>query len=321
LSFASPLLLLSLLALPLLAGAYAWSRRRPGRYAVRFPGTPVLAGVVAAVPRWRRHMPAVVAALALAVLVLALARPHATVAVPVERASVVLVTDVSRSMRATDVEPTRLDAARGAAEAFLDRVPKELRVGAVAFSSTPLSAVAPTHDHEQIRVHLQSLDADGSTATGDGLAEALALVRGEEGEPARGKDKRRRPPAAIVMLSDGKKTTGRDPLPVAREARRAGVPIHTVSLGTEGATIRSSSGLLLPVPPDPETMARIAEISGGRSFDVAESGELGSIYEGLGSQLATRPEKREITAGFAAGGLVLLLAAAGLSLRSAGRLP
>ena len=320
LSFGSPLLLLSLLALPVLATIYVWSRRRPGRYAVRFPGTPVLAGVVAAVPRWRRHVPAAVAALALTVLALALARPHATVAVPVERASVVLVTDVSRSMLATDVEPSRLDAARNAAEAFLDSVPDELRVGAVAFSSTPHSVVAPTHDHERIRLHLESLDADGSTATGDGLAEALALLRNDErGERSGGE--RRRPPAAIVMLSDGKKTTGRDPLPVAREARRAGIPIHTVSLGTEGAVIRGGTGVLLPVPPDPETMARIAEISGGRSFDVAESGELGSIYEGLGSQLATRPEKREITAGFAAGGLVLLLTAAALSLRTAGRLP
>jgi Ca-activated chloride channel family protein len=319
LSFASPALLLSLLALPALAALYLWSRRRPGRYAVRFPGTPVLAGVVRAVPRWRRHVPAAVAALALTVLGLALGRPHATVAVPVERASVVLVTDVSRSMRATDVEPTRLDAARAAAEAFLDSVPDELRVGAVAFSSTPHSVVAPTHEHDQIRLHLESLNADGSTATGDGLAAALELLRSDEGERDGGE--RRRPPAAIVMLSDGKKTTGRDPLPVAREARREGVPIHTVSLGTEGAAIRGSAGTLLPVPPDPETMARIAEISGGKSFDVAESGDLGSIYEDLGSQLATRPEKREITAGFAAGGLVLLLTAAALSVRSAGRLP
>ena len=155
-------------AVPALAAVYLWSRRRPGRYAVRFPGTPVLAGVVAASPRWRRHVPAAVAALALAALALALARPHATVAVPVERASVVLVTDVSRSMRATDVDPTRLDAARSAAESFLDSVPDELRVGAVAFSSTPHSVVAPTHEHEQIRLHLESLNADGSTATGDG---------------------------------------------------------------------------------------------------------------------------------------------------------
>ena len=133
-SFASPLVLLSLAALPVLAAGYAWQRRRPGRYSARFPGVPVLAGAVAATPIWRRHIPAAVAALALAALAVALARPHATVAVPVERASVVLVTDASRSMLATDVEPSRMDAARGAAEAFLDGVPDELRVGAVAFS-------------------------------------------------------------------------------------------------------------------------------------------------------------------------------------------
>jgi Ca-activated chloride channel homolog len=319
-SFASPLLLLSMLALPAMAAAYAWFRRRPGRYAVRFPGTPVLAELVHATPRWRRHLPAAVAALALTVLGLALARPHATVAVPVERASVVLVTDVSRSMRATDVEPTRLDAARSAAEAFLERIPDELRVGAVAFSATAHSVVPLSNDRQQLQLHLDSLNADGSTATGDGLAQALELVRQEKAGRAGGEE-RRRAPAAVVLLSDGKRTTGRDPVEVAREARAAGVPIHTVSLGTEGAVIEGSTGAPLPVPPDPETMARIASTSGGKTFDVAESRELDSIYEDLGSQLATRPEKREITAGFAAGGLVLLVAAAALSLRTAGRLP
>jgi Ca-activated chloride channel homolog len=319
-SFASPLLLLSLLAVPATAAAYAWSRRRPSRYAVRFPGTPVLAGVVRAIPAWRRHLPAAVAALALTALALALARPHATVAVPVERASVVLVTDVSRSMLATDVQPSRLDAARSAAETFLDRVPEALRVGAVAFSSTPHSVVAPTHDRDQIHLHLDSLSADGATATGDGLAQALTVLKDDRAE-RRGGAERRRPPAAIVMLSDGKKTTGRDPVEVARQAREAGVPIYTVSLGTEGATIPGPLGGQLPVPPDPETMAEIASTSGGEHFDVAESAQLDSVYQGLGSELATRPEKREITAGFAAGGLVLLLAAAALSLRAAGRLP
>jgi Ca-activated chloride channel homolog len=318
-SFASPLLLLSLLTLPAMAGAYWALRRRPGRYAVRFPGTPVLAEVARAAPRWRRHVPAAVAALALAALGLALARPHATVAVPVERASVVLVTDVSRSMRATDVEPTRLDAARDAAEAFLDRVPAQLRVGAVAFSSTPHSVLAPTHDRERVLAHLESLSADGSTATGDGLEQALTLLN-EDGRRERGGE-RRRPPAAVVLLSDGKRTTGRDPIGVAREARAAHVPIYTVSLGTPGAVIEGDTGLPLPVPPDPETMARIAEVSGGKTFDVSESEELDAVYEGLGSQLATRPEKRDITAGFAAGGLVLLMAAAALSLRVGGRLP
>ena len=319
-SFGAPSLLLTLLLLPLGAAAYAWSRRRPGRYAVRFPGAPVLAAVASTVPSRRRHLPAAIAALALAALALALARPHATVAVPDERASVVLVTDVSRSMQATDVEPTRLDAARSAAQTFLERVPDELRVGAVAFADAAHSVVPPTHDREPLRIHLESLTADGSTATGEGLAEALTLLLGEDADRA-DRGERRRAPAAIVLLSDGKKTLGRDPLEVAREARAARVPIHTVSLGTEGGVIRSSSGVLVPVTPDPETMERIAATSGGKAFDVAEYEELDSVYEGLGSQLATREEKREITAGFAGGGLVLLMAAAALSLRSAGRLP
>ena len=311
-SFASPLVLLSIAALPALAAVYARVRRRPGRYSARFPGVPVLAGAVAATPLWRRHVPAAVAALALVALALALARPHATVAVPVERASVVLVTDASRSMLATDVEPSRMDAARGAAEAFLDGVPDELRVGAVGFSTTPRSIVAPSHDREDVRAHLASLDADGGTATGDGLAEALRLLESQDN---------RRPPAAVVLLSDGKTTTGRNPVDVAHRARAADVPIYTVALGTAGGTIMGSSGAVLPVPPDPETMAEIASASGGESFDVEDADQLDAVYERLGSQLATRPEQREITAGFAAGGMALLLAAAALSLRAGGRLP
>jgi Ca-activated chloride channel homolog len=315
-SFAAPLALLSLLALPLLAVAYVWARRRPARYAVRFPGVPLLAGVFPAVPRWRRHVPAAVAALALAVLALALARPHATVAVPVQRASVVLVTDVSRSMQATDVAPSRLDAARSAASAFLDGVPAELRVGAVAFSTTPHSVVPPEHDRARVRAHLASLDADGSTATGEALAQALELL-----ETPERRERTRRPPAAVVLLSDGKTTIGRSPVDVARDARAAGVPVYTVSLGTDEGVVTSDSGGILPVPPDPETMAEIAETSRGDSFDVAEAEELDAIYERLGSEIATREDTREITAGFAAGGMVLLAGAAALSLRAAGRLP
>jgi Ca-activated chloride channel family protein len=215
-------------------------------------------------------------------------------------------------MLATDVEPSRLDAARGAAEAFLDGVPDDLRVGAVAFSTSPRSAVSPTHDRDSVRAHLETLRADGGTATGEGLAEGLRLLE---------RDGNRRPPAAIVLLSDGKTTTGRDPVELAREARAVGVPIYTVALGTSAATIPDSSGGSLPVPPDPETMAEIATASEGESFDVDDADELGSIYERLGSQIATRPEQREITVGFAAGGIVLLLAASVLGLRAGGRLP
>ena len=311
-SFASPLVLLSILALPVLAAAYVRLRRRPGRYSARFPGVPVLAGAVAATPVWRKHLPAAVAVLALVVLALALARPQATVAVPVERASVVLVTDASRSMLANDVEPSRMDAARASAEAFLDGVPDELRVGAVAFSTTPRSIVAPTHDREAVRAHLASLAADGGTATGDGLAEALRLLKTQDD---------RRPPAAVVLLSDGETTAGRDPVEVARQARAANVPIYTVALGTQSGTITDSNGAILPVPPDPDTMAEIAAASRGESFDVEDADQLDAVYERLGSQIATRPEQREITAGFAAGGMALLLTAAALSLRAGGRLP
>jgi Ca-activated chloride channel homolog len=124
-----------------------------------------------------------------------------------------------------------------------------------------------------------------------------------------------------VLLSDGKTTTGRDPIPVARRARRLDIPIHTVALGTRGATIVTPDGSLLPVPPDPETMRRIAEISGGRAFEVDDSDELGGLYEDLGSRVATENEKREITAAFAAGGLVLLIASAALGVRATARLP
>jgi Ca-activated chloride channel homolog len=319
-TFASPELLVGLLLVPVAIAVYLLVQRRRSRFAVRFTNVDLLANIAPKTPAWRRHVPPLLYLVAISALVVGLARPSMVLAVPREEATIILTIDVSRSMRATDVEPTRLDAARSAAEAFLERIPDELRVGAVAFSATAHSVVPLSNDRQQLQLHLDSLNADGSTATGDGLAQALELVRQEKAGRAGGEE-RRRAPAAVVLLSDGKRTTGRDPVEVAREARAAGVPIHTVSLGTEGAVIEGSTGAPLPVPPDPETMARIASTSGGKTFDVAESRELDSIYEDLGSQLATRPEKREITAGFAAGGLVLLVAAAALSLRTAGRLP
>jgi Ca-activated chloride channel family protein len=246
------------------------------------------------------------------VLAVALARPHATVAVPKEQASIILVTDVSRSMLAEDVDPSRLEAARAAAQRFLQEVPDEALIGAVAFSTDPHTVEEPTDDHDEIEALIDGLNADGGTAAGDALAMALRMADG----PAED-----RPPAAIVLLSDGETTTGMDPIPVARQARRLGVPIHTVALGTRAGTIRTPDGTLLPVPPDPETMERIAELSGGRAFQVDDAGELAGLYEDLGSRVATETEEREITAAFAAGGLVLLLLAAVLGVRATARLP
>lgn len=308
-SFAAPLFLLGLLLVPAGISLHLLAQRRRRRYAVRFPGAPVAALAAPAGARWRRHMPAALLGLAVAGLVMALARPEATIAVPVEQATVVLVTDVSRSMEATDVAPDRLSAARSAAENFLDEAPDELRVGAVSFSDSARVLQPPTIDHEQVRGALDGLATEGGTATGEGLATALsALTDGQGG---------RRPPAAIVLLSDGASTTGRDPIAVASEAQRLRVPVYTVALGTPDGVVDGN----LRVPPDPEAMREIARVSGGQAFEASDGDQLAAVYERLGSQLGTRKETREVTAGFAAAGLLLLVGAAAGSVRRHGRLP
>ena len=315
-TFASPIALLGLALIPLAMLLQRMFRRRAQKYAVRYTGVATLQAVLGTTPIWRRHLPAALALLAMACLVLALAKPNRTVAVPAEQASVVLVTDHSRSMMATDVSPTRLEAARNAALRFLSKVPGPVRVGAVAYSDAPDAVQAPTTRRDDVRRIINGLVADGSTATGDALAAAMEGIN-------RDKKNGRRPPAAIVLLSDGKTTTGRDPIQVARQAGRAKVPIFTVALGTPGATIPNPYPYAapLPVPPDPVTLKRIAAESKGRAYTVEDAGELQSIYQRLGSSIGTRKRKQEITAVFAVGGLLLLAGAAAASMRWSGRLP
>jgi Ca-activated chloride channel family protein len=243
--------------------------------------------------------------LALAALATALARPEATIALPAEQAAVVLATDHSGSMRATDVAPDRLSAVRAAAERFLDRVPERVRIGAVAFDHRAAVLEAPTADRAPVRAAIERLRPSGGTATGEALATALDLVRRGGGE---------RPPAAIVLLSDGESTHGRDPLPVAREAGRLGIPIYTVALGTPDGTLVGSDGVSRPVPPDPSTLRAIAEASGGRAFTADDADGLAAVYDRLGSQVASEREPREVTAAFAGGALVLVAGGALLSL-------
>jgi Ca-activated chloride channel homolog len=195
----------------------------------------------------------------------------------------------------------------------MDRVPEQLLVGYVGYSSAPEIVEEPTLEHERIRAAIASLIADGATATGDALTSALDRLearKGKDGQTA---------PAAIVLLSDGKTTEGSDPLVAARRASRLKIPIYTVALGTEDGTV--SGGPFsppIPVPPDPETLREIAQISGGAAYEVDDSGQLDRIYERLGSRIGTKRERREITSGFAGAGLVLLAAGlmAGLRRRS-----
>ena len=312
-SFASPLALLCLFAVPLAVLAHVAAQRRRRRYPVRFTALSTLAAVAGAEPQWRRHLPLALFALALAALALSLARPERTIQVAVQRASVVLVTDVSRSMSATDVRPTRLEAARQAALSFLDKVPDELRVGLVTYSDVAQTLQTPTTDHDAVTSALNTLQPISGTATGAGLRTALDDLKVRRSSA-------RRPPAALVLLSDGSATDGAAADIVAAEARRLRVPIYTVALGTPEGTI-TLRGQTLNVPPDPEALQRIASESGGQAFRAEDSDQLDAVYDKLGSQIGTEPEKQEITALFAGGALLLLAGAMMTSLRLGGRLP
>jgi Ca-activated chloride channel homolog len=317
-SLQAPWFLAVLAVIPLAFLAQRAAARRRRRYALRFPAVATLAGVVQAPPAWRRRVPPLLMALAVAALAIALARPQKTVAVPVEQASVMLVTDASGSMEATDVRPTRLSAAIDAAQGFLDKVPAPTKVGLVAYSTAPHTAQAPTTDRDIVAATLDSLAADGGTATGDALAAALKALGRDPDDVS--PSKRRRPPAAIILLSDGKAMGGRDPDAVAKAAGRLDVPIYTVALGTPDGVVASPFGDVIPVPPDPQSLRRIARESGGRFFNVTDADRLSAVYKSLGSQLGTRERRRENTALFAGIGLVLLAAGAAAAVRWRGRL-
>ena len=315
-TFGSPAWLLGLLAVPAVLAAYRASRRRAKRYAVRFTAMPSLRLAAGTVPAWRRHLPAALALAALAALVISLAKPQETVAVTVQRASIMLVTDHSGSMNATDVKPDRLTAAQDAARNFLNRLPGGIRVGVVAFSDTPDAVQAPSADHDAARRIIDSEIADGATDTGDALQVAIDALRHD-------RQNGRRPPSAIVLISDGKTTTGSDPVTVANLAGKLHIPIHTVALGNLDTTIPNPDpfGPPIPVPPDPATLRRISQASGGRAFTAEDADRLNSIYRTLGSQLGIKRQPKEITASFAIGALALLLGAGAASLRWSARLP
>ena len=315
-TFAAPWFLLALAAVPAAIWLYWTHVRREQRVARAFVTEPLVPAVAPRRARWRRHVPVLVSGLGLAALIVALARPQTTVAVPVERATIVLATDVSGSMQATDVAPSRIAAAKRAARAFVDAVPARINLGVVAFNQTPSVLQPPTRDAAAVRAALDGMQVSGGTATGEALNTALAQVRPVGAN--------RTAPAAIVLLSDGYSTRGRNVLEVAREARRQRVPVYTIALGTANGTIQvtDSNGATRTerVPPDVNTMREVARLSGGRSVGVTQADQLREVYERLGSKLGTKKEKREQTAMLAGAALFLVLAGGGMSLRWFGNL-
>lgn len=352
-SFQSPWLLL---ALPLLGVAVAlWflAERRRMRYAVHFTNLDVLATVVSG-RSWLRVVPAALFGLALASLLVALARPQVERTFLKERATVILVIDTSRSMQAEDVPPTRLAAAQEAVRMFLDQVPDRLRVGLIVFAGEAQVATPPTRDHELVRTAVDEIESFlvyGGTAIGDALESAVELGRRvEESEPIEGEEIVFRAPTAtsrslaqaggdeqgaeaqgpvsILFLSDGSQTRGiLQPLEGATLAKEARFPVYTVALGTpEGVIDRGPFGFggpneRIPVPPDPETLRAIAETTGGEFTEARTAEALEAAYSSLGSKLGREPGESEVTFLFVAAAALLLLLAGVLSAVVSPRLP
>lgn len=310
-SFTWPLVLITLAAIPVLVALYIDRDRRRVASQAEFGNPDLLPNVVDREPGRLRYLAPVIMLVALVFLIVGVARPHATVSVPREEATIVLAMDVSRSMKATDIEPTRLDAARTAAKTFLDEVPEKFRVGVVSFATRAAVGVAPTEDRELVVAALDTLAPGEGTAIGDAVALSLKVGQPqEEGAEV--------PPRAIVLLSDGARDGGRvAPTDAAQQAKRQGVPVYSVLVGTpDGVVEEELTGgykRTIRVPPDPETLKQIAAASGGAFFEVPDAEGLSRVYEELGSRLGTRDQDREITDVFAAIAAALLLVAATIS--------
>ena len=352
-TFASPELLLALLLVPAAIAVYLLVQRRRNRYVVRFTNVDLLSNIAPRTPSWRRHVPPVLYLAAIAALVIALARPSMMVAVPREEATIILTMDVSGSMQATDVDPSRLAAAQKAASDFVNQLPDTFRVGLVVFSTDARVAVAPTTDRAAIHQGLDSLAANGGTALGDAIivslqAAGLSVSTGPTAtptptptptpspstspsasaspNPSASPQPSQPPLVATVLLSDGANSTGRtQPLDGAAQAAALGVPVYTIALGTADGVVsvpdRTGQLRQLSVPPDPETMAAIAEMTGGRFFQAPTSADLAQIYQSLGSKIGYTNEEREVTQLFAGAGLLLVLVGGGLAAHWFNRFP
>jgi Ca-activated chloride channel family protein len=342
-TFEHPLLLLTLLVVPLAVALYVLAERRRMRYAIRFTNLDVLASVAGSRYR-RRFVPLALFLLALAALCIGMARPRHNTLVLRDRATVILVIDVSRSMEAKDVKPNRIGAAAEAIRTFLNRVPDRLQVGLIAFAGDPAVAAPPTTNHDLVRQSLDTIQwfpSFGGTAIGDALAAAVKLGQQAAGRPSGNlasattavPETETHGLVSILFLSDGAQTRGDlEPLEGADLAKTAGIPVYTVALGTPNGTLDfrgnggfpgpgSSGGRRVPVPPDPETLRAIAARTGGQFFAAQSAKTLQSAYSKLGSRLGRKPGRSEITYGFLAAAAALLVAAGLLSALWSPRLP
>jgi Ca-activated chloride channel family protein len=311
-SFQSPLALIGLVVVPVLGGLYVVRERRRQSDATRFTTPGLLPNLVDATPGWRRHLPLVLFIVALAAMIVGVARPHASVSVQREEATVLIAIDSSLSMSSQDIRPSRLIAAQRAAQAFVDGMPKKFRVGVIGFTGRAYVAVPPTEERGLVRSALKSLKSGQGTALGDAVALGSRLARSERTSDGA------IPPTAMLVISDGAQMSGRTtPEAAASQARSLHIPVYTVVVGTQEGVVNvplaGGYQAQLRVPPNPETLRSVARLTGGQFFTATDQSRLRQIYEKLGSRLGHRRESREVTDLFAGGSAAFLLFGGALS--------
>jgi Ca-activated chloride channel family protein len=316
-TFLSPAWLWLLLVVVALLGGYVFLQLRRTKYVARFSNVELLSSVAPRRPGWRRHLTFALLLVGLSVLAVGVARPAAAVRVPRDRATVILAIDVSLSMQADDVLPTRLAAAQKAAKKFVDLLPGRINLGLVSFARNGNVLVPPTLDRDANKTAIDGLKLENYTAIGEAVFSSLDAIRVfSQATTAKG-DKP--PPARIVLMSDGANTTGRSVPDAAAAAKKASIQISTIAFGTDTGTV-TFDGQTIPVPADKPTLNYLAQSTGGSFHTAASVQELESVFANIGSQIGYRTEHRDISWRFLAIGLLFALAAAGSSMLWAGRL-
>jgi Ca-activated chloride channel homolog len=312
-TFTQPLVLVALVAVPLLLGLWLWNDRRRRASAARFSTLALLPNLVPRNPGRLRYLPLALLLVALTALIVGAARPHTRLLIPHKEATVVLAIDVSRSMDATDVRPSRLAAAVSAAKAFLTKIPTTYNVALVAFGSRAFLAVPPTTDHSLVRTGLDTLSSGEGTALGDAIL--LSARVGQREKAIEGVV----PPTTVLLISDGARQGGQTaPLAAAKRAKALGVKVSTVLVGTPNGivTVPLVGGYQeqIHVPPSPGTLQAVAHTTGGEFFRARTSAALNRVYEHLATRVGHRSVDREVTDLFAAGSIGVLFAAGLISM-------
>jgi Ca-activated chloride channel family protein len=340
-TFLWPDLLWALAAVPLLIALYVWLLRRKKQAALRYASLAMVREAMSAGQRFRRHVPPVLFLLAIVTMIVAMARPAAVLLLPTQHETIILAMDVSGSMRATDVEPNRIQAAQAAAKQFVNDQPSTARLGIVTFAGTAALVQPPTQNREDLIAAIDRMQLQRATAIGSGILVSLKAIfpdvdfdlRGSNPRPeanrgARSLDKAKKdekkddtkpvPPgsytaAAIILLTDGQTTTGPDPIEAARMAAERGVRIFTVGVGTTAGEVIGFEGWSMRVRLDEEALKQIANITRGEYFYAGSAPDLKKVYSDLSTKLVFEKKETEITALFAAAATALALLAAMLS--------